>query len=130
MTEKEQAAAILAALNAALSPAAAYEYDKVPGAYGNDGKRPQRYAVVDISRKFEEKRRGSGEESVSGGRVGIRYVAKSTNDARNMRVLVTAALEEQVLESEAGELGPFVFETSEAIVPDDGYQTGSDVFVF
>ncbi len=134
MTEKEQAAAILAALNASLqtgSPSAtAYPYDKVPGAYGNAGNRPQRYVVVDITRKYEDKRRASGEVSTNGYRIGVRYVAKATNDAGNMRALVTGVLEDQILTTDAGEVGPFVFETSEAILPDDGYQSGSDVFTF
>lgn len=130
MTEKEQAEAILAALNDAITPAVAYEYDKVPGAYGNAGTRPAKYAVVDIARKYEEKRRASGEVSTNGYRVGVRYVAKALNDARNMRTLVTTVLEDQILTADAEEIGPFVFETSEAILPDDGYQSGSDVFTF
>lgn len=130
MTEKEQATAILAALNAALSGAVAYEYDKVPGSYGNSGARPNKYVVVDISRRFVDKRLSSGEVSISGGRLGVRYVAKSTNDARNMRTLATGVLEDKILITAAGEVGPFVFESSEAIVPDDGYQSGADVFTF
>lgn len=130
MTEKEQATAILAALNAALAPAVAYDYSKVPGAYGNEGSRPKMFAVVDISRKFEDKRRTSGEVSIDGYRIGVRYVAKSTNDARNMRTLTTGVLEDKILSTESGEIGPFAFESSEAIVPDDGYQSGSDVFTF
>lgn len=130
MTEKEQATAILEALNSALSPAVAYEYDKVPGSYGNNGSRPAKYVLVDISRRYVEKRLSSGEVSVSGGRLGVRYVAKSTNDARNMRTLATAALEDKILVAAGGEVGPFVFESAEAIVPDDGYQSGADVFTF
>lgn len=130
MSEKDQATTILAALNAALTPAVAYEYDKVPGAYGNPGTRPTKYAVVDITRRFTDDRRGSGEVSTIGYRVGVRYVAKATNDVRNMRALTTTTLEDKILGSGAGEVGPFVFESSEAIVPDDGYQSGSDVFTF
>ena len=130
MTEEEQADAILAALNDVLTLAKAYEYDDVPGAHGNEGTRPGRYVVIDVTRRYEEKRLGSGEVSVVGGRVGVRYAAKSTNDARNMRTLATAVLEDQILTTDAGEIGPFVHETSEAILPADGYQSGADVFTF
>lgn len=130
MTEKEQATLILAALNAALAPAVAYDYDKVPGAYGNAGTRPSQYAVIDITLKYGDKRRASGEVSVDGYRIGVRYVAKATNNARNMRALTLATLRDKILTADGAEVGPFVFESAEAIVPDDGYQSGSDVFTF
>lgn len=130
MTESEQAKAILAALNATLAPGVAYDYDKAPGAFGNKGERPARFALVDISRRFEAKRLASGEVSVSGYRIGVRYVAKSSSDARNMRALTTSVLEDQILNTEHGEIGPFVFESSEPIAPDDELMSGYDVFTF
>lgn len=130
MTEKEQAEAILAAINAAIAPTVAYEYDKVPGAYGNAGTRPLRFAAIAISRRYVGKKRGSGEVSTNGYRIQVRYAAKATNDARNMREKTTAVLEDKILTSEAGEVGPFVFETSQAFGPDDGYQSGSDTYIF
>lgn len=130
VTEKSDATLVLAALNAALTPAAAYEYDKVPGSNGNSGSRPNKYVVVDLSRRYVEKRSASGEVTVSGGRLGVRYVAKSTNDARNMRALATATLEDQILSADLGEIGPFVFESSEPIAPDDELMSGYDVFTF
>lgn len=130
MTEKDQADTILAALNTALAPAVVYDYDKVPGAYGNAGTRPLKFAAVSITRRFVNSNRGSGEVSVSGYRVQVRYAAKATNDARNMRALTTATLEDKILGSGASEVGPFCFESSQAIGPDDGYQSGSDTFTF
>lgn len=130
MTEKAQSETILAAINAAITPAVAYEYDKVPGAYGNEGTRPLKFATVCIVRRFTAKRRGSGEVSVGSYRVTVRYAAKATNDARNMRELTTATLEDKILGSGATEIGPFIFESSQLIGPDDGYQSGSDTFTF
>lgn len=130
MNESEQAAAILVALNAALEPAAAYEYSKVPGSNGNAGTEPAKYVVIDLSRRYVDKRLASGEVSVSGYRLGVRYVAKATNDARNMRRIVTGVLEDQILTTDDGEVGPFVFESAEALRPDEGYQVALDVFTF
>ena len=130
MTESEQAAAILAAINAAIAPAVAYEYGKVPGADGNAGPEPFKYVVMDLSRRFVDSFRGSGEASVTGGRLGTRYIAKSLTDAREMRRRVTAALEDKVLTSTAGEVGPFRFETSDPFVPNQGYQVAEDLWTF
>lgn len=127
MTEKEQAEAILAAINAAIAPAVAYEYDKVPGAFGNAGTRPIRFATIAITRRFVDKRRASGEVSTNGYRLVVRYAAKATNDARNMRDKSNAALEEQIL---PGDIGPFIWTSSQAFGPDDGYQSGSDTYDF
>lgn len=130
MTEKDQATSILAALNAALDPTVAYDLDKVPGVNGNAGTRPTKFATISISEKYEGKRRGSGETSVEGFRIVVRYAAKSTNDARNMRALTKATLSEKTVGSGANEIGPFVFQSSQAIAPDDGYQSGSDTYTF
>lgn len=130
MTETEQAAAILAALNDALAPAVAYELSKVPGASGNAGTEPAKYAVVSIARRYTDSRRGSGEVSLNGYRLTVRYIAKSIGDARTMRARGTAALEDQIIVADAGEIGPFVFESSDAFRPDEGYQVGDDAFTF
>lgn len=131
MTERDRAAAILAAINAAISPAVAYEYASVPGTNGNSGVTPAKYVLFDLSRRYVESRRSSGEVSVSGYRLGTRYVAKSVGDARTMRDRVTAALEDQIIAVGDDSVGPFTFESSDAILPDDGgYQSGADVWTF
>lgn len=131
MTESEQAAAIFAALNAALAPrSVAYEYGKVPGANGNNGTEPDRYVVVDISRRYVEHRRASGFVPLQGGRVGTRYIAKSATDVRAMRAKVTAALEDQILVTDAGEIGPFTFESADPMRSDAAYLVAEDLFTF
>lgn len=130
MTETEQATAILAALNDALTPAVAYEYSKVPGSNGNAGAEPSKYVVIDLTRRYTDNRRGSGEVSVLCSRLGIRFVAKSTSDARNLRRLATDVLEDKILSADAGEVGPFVFESAEPLRPDADYQVAYDVFTF
>ena len=131
MTEDEQAAIIIAALDDALAPAKAYEYGDVPGSNGNAGVTPERYVLVDLSRRFVAGRLLSGEARTKGWRLGTRYVAKLTADARTLRQRVTNTLENRIIRTPAGdEVGPFVFESAEAIRPDDGYQSGSDVWTF
>ena len=130
MTENEQAAAIMAALNAALAPAVAYEYGKVPGAGGNAGTEPAKYVLVDISRRYVPGRRASGEVTLPGGRLGTRYVARSSSDLRNMRRLVTATLEDKILTTAAGEVGPFVFESADPARPDEAFQVADDAWTF
>ena len=131
MTENEQAAAILAAINAALSPAAvAYEYGKVPGANGNAGTEPARYVVVTVSRRYVPERRASGYVSVPGGRLGVRYIAKAATDVRNMRRLATEVIEDQILTTDAGEVGPFTFESGDPARPDGAYLVADDSWTF
>ena len=130
MTESEQAEAILEALNTALAGRAAYEYSKVPGSNGNTGTEPDKYVVVALSRRYVDSRRAGGSVMLPGGRLETRYVAKSLTDARNMRRLVTAALEDVTLTTTAGEVGPFTFESAEAFRPDETYQVGSDTWTF
>ena len=131
VTEDEQATAILAALNTALAPAVAYEYGDVPGTNGNPGTVPDRYVLIDLSRRYVEGRMISGEPRWKGYRLGTRYAAKVTDDARTMRARVTEALENKTLATASGgEVGPFVFETAESIRPDDGYQSGADTWTF
>ena len=130
MTENEQAAAILAALNAALSPVVAYEYGKVPGANGNAGTEPARYAVVTVSRRYVPERRASGYVSVPGGRLGVRYIAKAAIDVRNMRRLAAEVIEDQILTTDAGEVGPFTFESGDPARPDGAYLVADDSWTF
>jgi len=130
VTESEQAEAILAALNAALAPAVAYEYGKVPGSNGNAGTEPPKYVLVDVSRRYVDSFRAGGGPSLKSYRLGTRYVAKSTGDARTMRQRVTDALEGQIITTAAGEVGPFIFEAGDPVLPDDGFQVGTDTWTF
>ena len=124
------AAAILATLNAAIAPSVAYEYGKVPGSNGNAGTEPPKYVLVDVSRRYVDSFRGGGGPSVKSHRLGTRYVAKSAGDARTMQRRVTDVLEGQIIATDAGEVGPFIFESSDAIAPDDGFQVGTDTWTF
>jgi hypothetical protein len=131
VTESEQAAAIFAALNAALAPrSVAYEYGKVPGSNGNTGTEPDHYVVVDISRRYVPERRASGEVMLPGGRVGTRYIGKNAADVRAMRAKVTAALEDQIIVTDAGEIGPFTFESADPMRTDAAFQVAEDLWTF
>lgn len=123
-------AVILAVLNAALAPAVAYEYGKVPGSNGNPGKEPSKYVLVDVSRRYVDSFRGGGGPSVKSHRLGTRYVAKSGADARTMQKRITDALEGQIVATDVGEIGPFIFESSDAITLTDGFHVGTDTWTF
>lgn len=131
MTESEQAAAILAAINAAIGPGAtAYEYDKIPGANGNAGTEPAQYVAIALSRRYVDERRYDGSVMLPGGRLEASFIGKSIVNVRNMQRLTTGAIEDVILTGPGGEVGPFVFESSEAIKPDGAYQVGRDVWTF
>ena len=130
MTENEQAAAILAAINAAITPAVAYEYGKVPGTNGNTGTEPTSYMVVAISRRYVPERRASGEVTVPGGRLSTRYIAKSVVNGREMRRRTAAVIEDKILTATGGDVGPFVFESGDPFQPDETYQVATDLFTF
>lgn len=128
VTEEEQAEKILAVLNDAIAPAKAFEYGTVPGTDGVEGERPAEYLLIDLSRRYVDGFLSSGEAAARGGRLGTRYVAQIADNASRMRQRVTTRLEDKVLEEG---LGPFVFESSEAIGPDSaGYVSGADVWIF
>ena len=124
------AAAILATLNTAIAPSVAYEYGKVPGSNGNAGTEPSKYLLIDVTRRYTDVRRVSGVVSMKGYRLGTRYVAKSIGDAREMRRRTTAVLEDQILATPDGDLGPFTFETADALVLTEGYHVGTDTWTF
>ncbi len=128
--EEQQANLILEHLNAALAPDRAYEYDD----YLQLKRKPQRCVLVDVGRRYTDERRASGEASVKGGRVGTRYVADTMKNARNLRQVVTDVLEDKILTGTsplaAVEVGPFVFETADPIVPDEGVYSGADAWTY
>jgi hypothetical protein len=130
VTESEMAAAILATLNAAIAPSVAYEYGKVPGSNGNAGTEPAKYLLIDVTRRYVDSHRASGVTSLTGYRLGTRYVAKSIGDAREMRRRTATALEDQILATADGELGPFTFEAADSLVLTEGYHVGTDTWTF
>lgn len=124
VTAEQQAATILAALNAALAPVRAYDYDEVPDSP------PTKYVLIDLTRRYVDKRLASGEVSVQGGRLGTHYAAKSVSDARELQRRVRVTLEDVLLPSGGDYVGPFVFQTESPIVPDDKWFAGSDTWTF
>ena len=125
MSAETEAVAVIAALEAALPDTAhAYDYDEVPATL------PAMYVVVDFSRRFVPDRLSSGEATVVCGRLVTRYVAKTVSNARELRRIVSAALEDKAVTVGSSYVGPFTFEADESIGPDDGWYSGSDSWAF
>jgi hypothetical protein len=123
-------AALVAAFADMASPPPVYDYDEIPGdQYGETpGSVPKAYVVIDISRRFTESRRYSGEVTLPGYRLGTRYCHDSVDNVRELQRRVTAALESQIIEPD---LGPFDFEVeSEPIHRDSLGFTGVDDWTF
>lgn len=122
MTEQVDATAILAAINAQFTGTRAYEItDPLVKALTTD------HVLVLTTRRYVEGRRGSGEVTMPGGRVVTRYVAKTASNARSLRAKTTAALEDQLL---PGDVGPFVFETSDAPQEDGDWLVSDDYWIY
>lgn len=122
--EQVQATAILAVLNTALAPKVAYDLDEVPSPRPNGP-----YVVVTISWRYGGEARADGYVGTDGGRILTRYVARSVEDARQLRSKVVGALRHGSL-TIAGDTVTTSRETSIAIAPDDGYFSGVDAWTF
>jgi hypothetical protein len=118
--------AILAAINAQFTTTRAYLYgDPVIPSLTTD------HILVSVTRRYTEGRMVSGDERVRGGRVTTRYVSKRADNIYPLRKAVESALEAETLPlSPSGEVGPFVFESSEPPGPDDGWVTGDDFWTY
>jgi hypothetical protein len=84
------------------------------------------YVVLFVSRRFVDKRRGSGEVSTPGGRVIVRHCCTTEANLDVFGSRSTAALEDQILAD--GVTGPFVFE-SESDATDDDATLGTTWYV-
>jgi len=130
VTDQETiAAAILTALNTALpSGADAYEIDGVPGTLGNLGSVPAKSVVISLSRNWTDSYRFGGANSVPGFFLKTTYRAPNVQSCRELRRLVSAALEDQPV----GAYGPFTFNQEERPIDDDpdwGF-SGTDAWSF
>ena len=121
-TEEEQAAAVIAALNAA--GAFAFDVDEMPG------KLPAQFTQVTISQRFGGNPRQTTRSGVTGWRITTRQVGKSVSNARELRKRTHQALEQAVL-AVAGETStPVAFETADPIGADDGWYSGLETWTY
>jgi hypothetical protein len=121
VTEEEQAQAILAALNGVLGDAEAFDIDGVPT------ERPDRYVVIDITRRWMPEQLASGEVPIPGWFLTTEYHARNVNDVREMRRRTQQELEDQVL---PGDAGPFAFQTADEITSVDGWCDSADTWTY
>lgn len=122
--EQVQATAILGALNLAVAPKLAYDIDKVPSP------RPQTpHVTAVISWRYGGEARADGYVGTDGGRLLTRYVARSVEDARQLRSKVVGLFRHGSL-TIADDVVIFERETSLAIASDDGWFSGVDAWTF
>lgn len=85
------------------------------------------HVIVFVSRRHTGFYRASGEESVVGGRVVTRYASKSVANLSNTQAKTRARLEDRTIDA----LGPFTFETEQALDPDpDGWFLAEDHWTY
>jgi hypothetical protein len=124
-TEEQHAAAVLTALNTALtSNMRAYDYDEVPAT------RPDNYVEVTVSRRFGGDNRAVGSTGRVGWRITTRPVAKTVSNAREMRKRVTTALNAARVTVSGDKSTPIQFEGEEPIGPDDGWYSGLSTWTY
>lgn len=121
MTERTAAVTILAALNAVLGDADAYDIDEVPA------ERPDKYVAIDITRRWVPERRFGGKVMLPGYFLTVEYHARNVHDVRSMREKAVAALEDVIL---SGDIGPFTFATAAEVSARDGWFDSADTFTF
>lgn len=115
MSDQEPiAVAVLAALNG-ITGVDAYDIDEVPGTNGLPGPVPARYVVISLTRILTDVARASGEEVLHGYLLDTTYRAQNVSQCRELRRLVSAALESQAV----GAYGPFVFNDESQPIDDD-----------
>lgn len=124
-SEQDQVDAILAVLNAALSPKVAYDVGDVPL------DRPAEYVEVFLTRRFGAVETIGGPKSSTGWRVTVRAVSRSSvNNVRLMLNKCREALEDVRLSVGAEETTPIEFENARTIAPDEGWFTGATNFTY
>ena len=121
----DDATAILDAINAQFASVHAYDRSDVAVP-----KLSTDHIIVDLSRRYVAERRFSGIVTSPGGRVMVRFVATTASNVYVMQARVKAALEDQILATAAGEVGPFTFETSDPLGPDDGWLSAADTYTY
>lgn len=122
MSQATDAAAVLTAINAQFSTKRAYELgDPALASLTVD------HILVQVSRRYVAERRASGEVTMPGHYVAVRYIAKSPANLALLREKTTVALEDRIL---PGDVGPFSFESSKVEGVDEGWLVEADTFTY
>lgn len=114
----------LGLLNTALSPVVAYRFGEVPGADGNPGTLPDRYALVDIQRRYYRPTKMSARAHRSGWAVTVVGVGRNVDEAAWVLNRATDALEGIRLAFDPLESTPVTHERSDPIQLKDGLFEG------
>lgn len=125
MTAAENAAALLAVLNAAVSPRKVYELHQVPTT------RPPNYVEMTLSRRFGGEFKQCGDVGTTSYRVTLRAVAQmSVTAARDDLEKCRAALENVALVVGSDATTPIQFETEDPVATDNGWFSGLMAFTY
>ena len=124
MSQGDESAAIIAAINASFTTPRAFDFDTARTLTAES------YVIVSVSRRYVPERRASGDVTVPGGRLMTRYVAKKVANVYALRATVTALLENKMLPLGGDFIGPFSFEADETVGPDDGYYSAADFWTY
>lgn len=118
-SEQAVATAVLAVLNEALDPKAAYEVDAIPEP------RPSEYVEVQVTRRFGGVMRSCGTKATTGWRVSVFGISQMyVGNARDLLQKCNTALEFARLDVDGEQSTPVQFETADAVKPDDGWFSG------
>lgn len=134
LDSRPHAKAIREAVSEALGPSDAYDYGKVPGADGNDGRLPDIYALVSVERRFNPTLRLSGQSGVIGWRAAVRVVGRTPDETRWALMFVASALNEARLailtEDGPKSTTPIQFESEQAPEKDDSRYSALSLWTY
>ena len=126
MTQDAIATAIKTALNTALAPYVAYDFDDLH----NLATKPKQYVEVALIRRYSETSRLCGDKPLNHWRFTTRAVADTVTNARTLLDETTAVLKSVSLPVGADATTPIQFETEDPIRWDEVAWTGLTAWTF
>lgn len=131
LDSRPHAEAVKAAVDAALGPVNAYDYDEVPGANGNTGTQPNIYVAISLERRYNPNLRSTAQAGMTGWRIAARGVGRTVDEVRWALFKVAEALNEQRLTIDGTPTTPIQFENDlEAPRYDDGRFTAAAAYTY
>lgn len=127
---RPHATAVKSALDAALGPWDAYDYDDLPGANGNAGTLPGIFVTISLERRYNPLIRPPGRADSVGWRLALRSVGRTVDEARWAQLRTADALNEKRLLVAGEYTTRLQFETGDAAAFDDGRYSATDFYTY
>ncbi|GAB7004405.1 hypothetical protein JCM18899A_18780 [Nocardioides sp. AN3] len=134
MSEQDIWDALAALLEAGELSGLVFDYGTVPGEAGVPGSLPDFYAILSVERRPVPSSKANGADR-AGWRATVRYVDKTTANARLVGYWVRVAFESTIGHGKRLSIGgvestPLTHETTQPVGPDKGRFSGSVTYTF